>query len=224
MNKGRNKESKKDCKQKGSKKTAGKNKDSHHLHKNPKALIVTIVGAFLALIAFSWIYGTNYTGYVNVDINTVHLDEMAFDGTRLIISSLDGQPIPMGAARISGRVYGEGDVTVYLVSGEQRYLVYSNADRQDQFWAGGEPRGEIARTSVLDSSSFSFGSNTEMVLQLGVIYGDTQAGISTDNPKYIRSACRETCRLHGKADSSMYVFVFEMEPGVMFEVTDIGFS
>lgn len=223
-NRARKGEIKKGGKKKSSKKSAGKNQASHHLHKNPKALVISVIGAFLALFAFSWIYGSNYTGYVNVDINTVHFDETAFDGTRLVISSLDGQPIPMGAARITGRLYGDGKARVYLVSGEQRFLVYSNTKEEEVFWQGGEPIGEIARTYTLDSSSFSFADEPERALQLEVIEGQVQEGISKDEPVYIRSACLETCRLHNKIDNSLYVFVFEMGPDVMLEVTDIGFS
>jgi hypothetical protein len=197
---------------------------SHHLHKNPRALVLSAAGAILALFVFSWIYGTNYTGYVNVDINTVHFDERAFDGTRLIISSEDGQAIPMGAARISGKIYGEGDVRVYLVANELRRLVFSNTDEPGKFSIAGEPRGNIERTIRLDGSAFSFANEPERVLQLGVIEGNVQQGISEELPLYVRSACRETCRLHGSVDSSMYVFVFEMDPGTEFEVTDIGFS
>jgi hypothetical protein len=196
----------------------------HHLHRNPEALTVSIMGAVLALFVFSWIYGTNYTGYVNVDINTVHIDENAYDGTRLIISSLDGKTIPLGAARISGTIYGEGDVRVYLIANERRLLVYSNTAEPEEFSLAGEPRGYVARTELLDSSTFSFASEPERVLQLGVIEGNVQENIDRESPIYARGACRETCRLHGNADSDMYVFVFEMDPGVMFEVTNIGFS
>jgi len=201
-----------------------KTDSSHHLHRNPQALILTSVGALLALFVFSWIYGTSYTGYVNVDINTVHIDDRAYDGTRLIISSADGSSIPMGAARISGRLYGEGRARVYLVSDERRFLVYSNYEGPEWFSLAGEPNGNIARTVMLDSSSFSFPDGPDKQLKLGVIEGKTQQGISTEYPIYIRSACRETCRLQGEADSSMYVFVFELDHDVMFEVTDIGFS
>jgi hypothetical protein len=205
-------------------KKAGRKAHHYHLHKNPKALVLSIGGAVLALFVFSWIYGSNYTGYVNVDINTVHLDERAYEGTRLIITSEDGQTIPMGAARISGKIYGEGDVSVYLVSNERRFLVYSNNDKPERFSLASEPRGNIARSVSLDSSSFSFANGPESALRLGVIEGTIQYGISEELPLYVRSACRETCRLHGSADSSMYVFVFEMDPGTEFEVTDIGFS
>ncbi len=202
--------------------------ESHHLHKNPKAMIITLIGAILGLFVFSWIYGTSYTGYVNVDIDTVHIDEMAYDGTRLVIWSDDSSPIPMGAARLSGRIYGEGDVRVYLVSGERRFLVYSNTNKPEVFSPYIEPKGMIDRATLLDSSSFSFASGPEMKLWLGVIEDEAKLGIGSfidrDYPVYVRSACRETCRLHGSADSDMYVLLFEMDPGVMFEVTDIGFS
>jgi len=205
-------------------KKAGRKAHNYHLHKNPKALVVSIVGAVLALFVFSWIYGSNYTGYVNVDINTVHFDERAYDGTRLIISSANGQAVPMGAARISGKIYGKGDVSVYLVSGGRSFLVYSRGNMPERLLPTDEPKGVVARTSILDSSSFSFADKPEMALQLGVIEGNVQNGISEELPLYVRDACRETCRLHGSADSSMYVFVFEMDPGTEFEVTDIGFS
>lgn len=198
--------------------------NSHHLHKNPIALIITTIGAILGLFVFSWLYGTSYTGYVNVDINTVHLDERAYDGTRMVISSEDKSMIPLSAAKLTGKIYGEGDMRVYLVANERRFLVYSNTDKPEVFSLAGEPKGNIARSKILDSSSFSVSGEPGPVLWLGVIEGNVQEGISEESPIYVRSTCRETCHLHNNVDSNMYVLVFEMDPGVMFEVTDIGFS
>jgi hypothetical protein len=207
-------------------------KNSHHTqhvpyHRNRIVLVVSVIGAFLALFVFSQMLGTDYTGYVNVDINTVSVGEMAFDGTRFIISSLDDQIIPMNAARISGKIYGPGTVKVYLANGDKRLLVFSNSDQPGTASPLIEPAGRVSRVRVLDKSTFGLPGQQEQNFELDVIEDQSKlfdVSVYGESYRFVKAACTETCGLRGKLDSNRYVFVFEMDPGTAFEVTNIGFT
>jgi hypothetical protein len=207
-------------------------KKSHHTHhvpyhQNRTVLIVSVVGAFLALFVFSQILGSDYTGYVNVDINAVNVGEMAYDGTRFIISSLDDQVIPMNAARISGKIYGPGSVRVYLADGDKRLLVFSNSDQPELASPLIEPAGKVSRVRMLDRSTFGLPGQQGQDFELGVIENPGNmfdVSVYGDSYRFVKAACAETCGLGGRLDSNRYIFVFEMDPGTAFEVSNIGFT
>jgi hypothetical protein len=200
----------------------------HHVpyHRNRTVLIVSVVGAFLALFVFSQILGTDYTGYVNANINTVRINEIAYGGTRMTISSGGGELISMSAARLSGRIYGPGTVRVYLVDGEDMLLVFSNSGTEDAATPKDVSGEEIARSKILDESTFPLPGQSEQGFRLDVAEDSSRVfdvGVYGKSYKLVGSACTETCRMKEKLKSS-YTFVFEMDQGTAFEVTDIGFA
>ena len=46
----------------------------------------------------------------------------------------------------------------------------------------------------------------------------------SDEFRLIRNACVDTCELDGSYDNSVYVLLFDIEPGTAFAVEDISFS
>jgi hypothetical protein len=201
---------------------------THHVpyHRNRTVLMVSVVGAFLALFVFSQILGTGLTGYVNADINTVRIEETAYGGTMMTISSGGGELISMTAARISGKILGPGAVRVYLVDGDDMLLIFSNSEPQGSAVSAAASGTVSKRTRILGESTFPLPGQSEQSFKLDVIEDSSRVfdvGVYGNNFKLVKSACTETCRMKEKLRSS-YTFLFVADPGTAFEVSDIGFA
>ncbi len=93
-----------------------------------------IIGAIILLslvVVIHYFFKPQVTGYVVAPFNIVNLNVPVFESTSLEIGpQYEGQPLEIHNFRVSGKIAGEGQVTVTLNDGKQSYVVYDRTHEQ----------------------------------------------------------------------------------------------
>ncbi len=88
--------------------------------------------AVLAVFVFSlfMINNPSIAGFVTAETFTQKVDITLEESARIAVESISKKPIQLNSLMVSGNIEGNGLVEIYLVSGADKWLVYSNLKKK----------------------------------------------------------------------------------------------
>jgi len=101
-------------------------KDHFEIHKTNFTAVSLVLAIMLFLFLLSKFMNPEYTSYIDQGSNKIDIGENFYKGSILYLSSKNKELVPIKSVKLSGKIIGEGNVSVYLVAENAVWLVYSN--------------------------------------------------------------------------------------------------
>lgn len=171
--------------------------ESHRL-----VLSLLIAVALIGTMLFS---NPTITGYVPTEVESQHLALMIDESERFVLRS--NASIEFSSFSISGEVIGQGYVTVNLVSGQNKWLVFANKRKR------GASMEQITGFSALEVSE---GKRLDRIETLPDGYQAWSGAFQTQ--------CVETCVLNPVDFSGTQAHLeISVEPGTVLKISELQF-
>lgn len=109
------------------------NKRNSHfdVHKMNLTMVSFILGIMLFLYLLSKFWSPEYTSFITQESNRITVGENFYNGSILYFSLEDNTGMEIKKVKVSGTMYGKGDMDIYLVAEKRVLLIYSTkSERQ----------------------------------------------------------------------------------------------
>ena len=210
--------------------------------------LVLFVSAMLTFLIFS---KPSVTGYVSAVYSMKDLGAVVVKDRDFILNSNDSMPLRLDGVFLSGRIIGEGAVSIYLENVNITYLVYSNKEKKspplaitgfavkDESKKGAtnlefypELEQDILPDIEKNEDDGAYTKEFQSFLELleGQAYEDKERNDkliefirNSPNGIEFKNQCIETCMLSGLESESYNLKVY-VEPGTVLLLEEIVYS
>lgn len=226
-------------------------KDILDVHKTNFTAVALVLGIVLFIFLLSKFTNPEYTSFITQGSNKVGIGETFYKGSMMYISTEDNQAIPLRSVKLSGKVIGEGNISIYLVAQKSEWLIYTNKGKSFQvpqitgFVVAdilGTEKGGIIDENYLESSSENqvitqrkrYIDASQMVfeteksvdrLELDIIesqdYKESFERAFKNRIIEIDNECKDTCLFDSQMMADIYMIRFDMDAGMAFNLTSL---
>ncbi len=169
-----------------------------------KTIELSFVVLIIIVLSLIMLNNSSITGFVTTDTYTQKLDLTIEDNQLLEIASLNEKPIKITSLKLSGEVIGNGLTEIYLTDNNQKWLVYSNLEKE------GDGFSKITGTVV-------------RIFEKEKLTGDV---VAMENYETVsgpfKQACEQTCYLENLNQANYYLEVW-VQKGAKLRLIDLNY-
>lgn len=164
----------------------------------------------LLILVFSLVAANNpsITGHVTSEIHIQKLDFEVTESTLIGVESISNKPLKLTSLMVSGKVIGEGLAEIYLTSGKEKKLVYTNLQKKKK-----------GLSAITGQAAGAVRVYEKAELRGNVV---SPEGYQTIEETF-GNACVETCFLEGNKQT-FYDLEVWVQPGTKMLISELKYS